>query len=67
MLMLYCQTISNLFERTERFTTFHQMFDVVAVLTNTIQHDQTWCQRGEMIGLKTMFDRVGSPNVPPFA
>jgi len=38
------------------FRMFDQMFDVVQILPNTIQDDQTWRQRGKMFGDQTMID-----------
>ena len=37
------QTVSKMFEKNKMFTVFDEMFDVVHILSNTIQHDQIWC------------------------
>ena len=53
------QTVSNMFERrTKCFTMFDQKVDVVQILSNTIQPDQTRCPNGKMFAYQRMFDRV---------
>ena len=48
---------SSMFERRKWFT----MFDVVQILSNMIQRDQTRCPNGKC--LITLFDPVGSTNI----
>jgi len=57
MLMLYSdQTVSTCLNE-QNVLVFHQMFDVVQILSNTVKHDQTMCPNGKMFGHKTMLDR----------
>ena len=57
------QTILNTFKRVKCLAMFQQMFDVVQILSNTIQQFQAKCSNGKTFGHRTIFDRVLSTNI----